>query len=139
MRLKRSTVNDLNTLGVQFYRSEAYDLAIVQFEEAIRLAPESPAIRFNLGGAYYGKQRVADAERQFRTALALDPGHVRAHWFRGLCLERLARLREALAEFEWVLAHSAGTREARSAREEIQAIGALLASKDGGESPADAT
>jgi cytochrome c-type biogenesis protein CcmH/NrfG len=129
MRLKRPTVNDLNTLGVQFYRSEAYDLAIVQFEEAVRLLPESAAIRFNLGGAYYGKHRIADAEREFRMALQLDPHHVRAHWFRGLCLERMERFREALAEFEWVLGHSVGTREARSAREEIQVIAMVLADK----------
>lgn len=127
MRLKRPTVNDLNTLGVQFYRSEAYDFAIVQFEEAARLVPESPAIHFNLGGAYYAKDRVADAEREFRTALTLDPTHVRAHWFRGLCLERMGRFREALREFGWVLAHSVGTRETRSAREEIQVIAMVLA------------
>lgn len=48
MRFKRPTVNDLNTLGVQFYRAEAYDLAIVQLEQAVRLAPRSPAIHFNL-------------------------------------------------------------------------------------------
>ena len=42
MRPKRPTVYDLNVLGVQFYRSEAYDLAIVQLEQAVRLAPESP-------------------------------------------------------------------------------------------------
>ena len=47
---------------------------------------------------------------------------MRAHWFRGLCLEKLDRMDEALEEFQWVLGHSAGTREARSAREEIQAI-----------------
>jgi protein O-GlcNAc transferase len=131
MRFKRPTVNDLNTLGVQFYRAEAYDLAIVQFEEAVRLAPDSPAIHFNLGGAYYAKQRVADAERHFQTVLVLDPDHVRSHWFRGLCLERLGRLREALEEFHWVRGHSTGTREARSAQEEIQAIGVMRRSKEG--------
>jgi tetratricopeptide (TPR) repeat protein len=126
MRLKRPTFSDLNSLGVNFYRSEAYDLAILQFEEAARLVPESPAIHFNLGGAYYGKDRIADAEREFQTALALNPDHVRAHWFRGLCLERMERFREALCEFEWVLAHSVGTREAGSAQEEIEIIGHMV-------------
>jgi len=137
MRPKRPTVYDLNVLGVQFYRSEAYDLAIVQLEQAVRLAPGLPAVRFNLGGAYYGKDRVADAEREFRTALELDPNHVRAHWFRGLCLERLGRLAEAVEEFEWVLSHSTGTREARSAREEIVAIGHLRQAAERGESRLD--
>ena len=119
MRPKRPTVYDLNALGVSFYQSRAYALAIVQFEEALRLAPELPSLHFNLGGAYYGTGRVADAERAFRTALAYAPDHVGAHWFRGLCLGQLGCLEDALEEFEWVVGHSIGTREARTAREEI--------------------
>ena len=122
MRPRQPTVYDLNALGVHFYAVGAYDLAIVQLEEAARLAPEVACIHFNLGGAYYGKERTAEAEREFRQTLEIEPGHARAHWFRGLCLEKLDRMDEALEEFQWVLGHSAGTREARSAREEIQAI-----------------
>ena len=125
MRRKRPTVRDWNTLGVHFYSVGAYDLAIFQLEKAVSLAPEVAGIHFNLGGAYYGRGRLADAEREFHLALELEPDHARSHWFRGLCLERLRRLDEALAEFHWVLQHSTGTRETRSAREEIEAIGLL--------------
>jgi tetratricopeptide (TPR) repeat protein len=131
MRPRQPTVYDLNALGVHFYAVGAYDLAIVQLEEAARLAPEIACIRFNLGGAYYSTERTADAEREFWQALDLDPGYMRAHWFRGLCLEKLNRLDEALEEFQWVLRHSAGTREARSAREEIQAIAVALGTAEG--------
>ena len=124
---KRPTVRELNTLGVHFYSVEAYEFAIVQLEQAIRLAPHVASIHFNLGGAYYGKGRIGEAELEFRRALELDPGHARAHWFRGLCLERMGRLGDALTEFHWVRERSPGTREARSALEEIQAIGAFLA------------
>jgi tetratricopeptide (TPR) repeat protein len=137
MRSKRPTVYDLNALGVEFYRAAAYDLAIVQLEQAVRMAPETASIHFNLGGAYYGNDRVGDAEREFRAVLALVPDHVRAHWFRGLCLERLGRPSEALEEFHWVRGHSTGTREARSAQEEIQAIGVMLRSKEGWKSCTD--
>ena len=125
MRRKRATVQDYNSLGVHFYSVGAYDLAIVQLETAVALAPEVASLHFNLGGAYYGKGRAADAECEFRRVLELDPSHVRTHWFRGLCLEKLDRFGEALVEFQWVLRHSTGTREARSAREEIEAIGLL--------------
>ena len=137
MKRKRPTVHDLNTLGVHFYSVEAYDLAIVQLEQAVALAPESAGIHFNLGGAYYGKSRVADAEREFRQALALDPDHVRAHWFRGLCLERLGQLDAALEEFTCVRRYSTDTREGRSAGEEIEAIGILLRQNGDGESPTE--
>ena len=47
MRFRRPTVNNLNTLGAQFYRAEAYDLAIAQLEQAVHPAPEAPAIHFD--------------------------------------------------------------------------------------------
>lgn len=132
MKRKRPTVHDLNTLGVHFYSIEAYDLAIVQLEQAVALAPEVASVHFNLGGAFFGKGRTKDAEHEFLLTLERDPGHLRAHWFRGLCLEKLGRLDEALREFEWVLRHSTGTREAFSAREEIQVICHLLQTQGGG-------
>src|SRR3990170_5222622 len=134
MRARRSTVHDHNSLGVHFYSVGAYDLAIAELEKAVALAPEVASLHFNLGGAFYNKERVEDAEREFRLALALDPGHVKAHWFRGLCLEQMKRLTEALEEFQWVRRNSTGTREARSAHEEIQAINFLLNTKNGNES-----
>ena len=132
MRSKRPTVYDLNALGVEFYRAQAYDLAIVQLEQAVRMAPDAATIHLNLGGAYYGKDRLDDAEREFHTAVELCPDHVRAHWFRGRCLGRLGRLTEALEEFHWVRDHSTGTREARSAQEEIEIINRTLNANDSG-------
>jgi tetratricopeptide (TPR) repeat protein len=134
MRPRRPTVHDHNSLGVHFYQVGAYDLAIAQLEQAVRLAPEVASLHFNLGGAYYGKGRVADAEREFRLALELVPDHARSHWFRGLCLERMGRLVEALEEFAWVCSRSAGTREDRSAKEEIRAITLALRTNGGPES-----
>ncbi len=134
MRRRRPTVHDHNSLGVHFYSVGAYDLAIAELMKAVALTPEVASLHFNLGGAYFGKGRLADAELEFCLALERDPGHARAHWFRGLCLEALGRFGDALEEFEWVRQHSSGTREARSAQEEIQAIGLLLQGNGGGES-----
>jgi hypothetical protein len=67
---KRPTVHDLNALGVHFYSVEAYDLAIVQLEQATSLAPDVAAIHFNLGGAYYGKGRIEPPSRRSRPSAA---------------------------------------------------------------------
>ena len=133
MPRRRPTIRDWNELGVHFYSAGAYDLAIVQLEQAVKFAPGVAGIHFNLGGAYYGRGRIADAEREFRAALKLEPDHARSRWFRGLCLEKLGRLDEALAEFMWVRRQAPGTREARSAQEEIDAIRLMSETNENGE------
>lgn len=122
MRRKRPTLNDLNTLGVTFYRAGAYELAIAQLEQAVRLAPEAAVVRANLGAAYYGSGRFAEAEREFRRSLELAPSRAAVRRLHGLSLARLNRLFEAVEEFRWTVEHSPDTWEGRSAREEIWAL-----------------
>lgn len=123
MRRHKPNAYDYNALGASFYQAGAYGLAIAQLEEAVRMAPTVAAYRFNLGGAYYGKGRLGDAERAFREALWLDGQHAGAHYFLAVCLERAGRIREALAEYGWVRAHAPDTGEGRKADEAIRALG----------------
>jgi len=54
------------------------DDAIAEFETAEKLAPQEPNVHFGLGYLYWEKKRYADAEREFKAELALDPGHAQA-------------------------------------------------------------
>jgi len=57
------------------YRSE-----IVLWESSVRLAPWNARAHSNLGYAYQLAGRTADARREYRTALLLDPSHEKARF-----------------------------------------------------------
>ena len=89
-------------MGVFFYSRRLYDLAIDEFARALRYLPESATVHYNMGGALFGKGRLAEAEAEFRAALALDPGHLEAGYFLGLTMRERGRPAEALQEMERV-------------------------------------
>jgi TolA-binding protein len=72
--------------------------------ESVRLRPTSPAAHYNLGNALVGRQRLADAQSQFREAVRLDPDY-------GLARDALVRVERALAE--WRREHAGKSSEAR--------------------------
>ncbi|HTU00670.1 MAG TPA: tetratricopeptide repeat protein [Candidatus Sulfotelmatobacter sp.] len=122
MRRHVANAYDYNAVGVTFCQAGAYDLAIVQLKEAVRLKPAVANYHFNLGGAYYGKGRLADAEYELSEALRLEPGHIKAHWLRALCLEKAGRPAEALIEYRWVRSQAGNSMEGRNASEAIRGL-----------------
>jgi len=80
------------------------DHAIAELSESVRLRPTSPAAHYNLGNALVGRQRLADAQSQFREAVRLDPDY-------GLARDALVRVERALAE--WRGEHAGKSSEAR--------------------------
>lgn len=113
-------------MGVFFYSRRLYDRALVAFEQALRLLPESAALHYNLGGTLFGMGRFAGAETAFRTALGLDPDHLEARYFLGLTLRELGRSTEALHEMETVFRSGPSDRLRREAREQIAILRAAL-------------
>ena len=59
--------------------------AVVALERARRLEPEKGSVRETLARAYYRSGRFANAEREFRAALDLEPVNDYAHYGLGLC------------------------------------------------------
>jgi cytochrome c-type biogenesis protein CcmH/NrfG len=119
-------------MGVFFYSRRLYDSAIAEFQEALRVLPQSPVLHYNLGGALFGTKRFADAEAAFRKVLALDPSHLEARYFLGLTLRELGRPLEALQEMMAVLRAGPPDRLRRETleqiamlREELEAANAL--------------
>ena len=69
--------------------------SVESFEEAIRLAPGDPVPIHDLGVAYLGAGRYADAEAQFRRVLQMAPTHVKALDNLAYALEKQGRNDEA--------------------------------------------
>jgi len=82
------------------------DAAASAFGEVVRLAPDWPIGRLNLGVALLNvgsDEAFARAEQELRKVIAVDPANPYAHYALGMLLRHLSRFGEARAEFERVL------------------------------------
>lgn len=61
-----------NTLGFIHYKRKSYDLAISQFEQAVNLRPDEPALRYYLVLALRAKGRMSEAKEQLTKCLEQD-------------------------------------------------------------------
>ena len=89
----------LHALGCLDSDAGRTDEAARAFEETIRLAPDYPEARNNLGLMRARQGRMDDAIRQYRAALALDPSLADAHNNLGFALAAQHRTQEAIAEY----------------------------------------
>ena len=96
-----------NLLGICQAQTGRYEAAQKSFEKAIELNPRFPEPRVNLGNLLLGLHEEAAALRQFKTALALDPGILTrdtssfsAFNVLGLCLMDEAKYPDARRAFE---------------------------------------
>lgn len=77
-----------------------YDDATSQIHAALRLAPLTPNILFNLGWAQYWSGHLPEAEASFRRALQISPTYEFIHYYLGHLLLSRGDLSNALAEME---------------------------------------
>jgi tetratricopeptide (TPR) repeat protein len=69
----------LNDYGTALAAGDDSDAAIAALTKACALAPKRPEPTLNLGNAFRAAGRLADAERAYRDAIALDPDYASAH------------------------------------------------------------
>ena len=62
-----------NGLGFAYFAKEQYDLAIRQYKEAVKLAPDYAIAYNNLGHAYEKKKLTAQALEAYEEALQREP------------------------------------------------------------------
>ena len=81
--------------------SEAYPRALAAAQKAVELDDQSSEAHASLAFAlFYGSWNVADADREFRRAIDLNPNNAVAHHWYATYLETLGRIPEAVAEIE---------------------------------------
>ena len=95
--------------------------ATVALEKAKRREPEKASIREALGIAYFRIRRFAEAEREFRVILDLEPVDHYAHFALGRCLEKQGRPGEAASHYKMATFFRPQSREYRRALDAIQA------------------
>ena len=66
------------SMGQKYMKASKFDLAVLAFEQAVALEPDSPEMHNALGEAYLRLLRFKDALAQFNKALELKPGYIKA-------------------------------------------------------------
>jgi tetratricopeptide (TPR) repeat protein len=64
--------------GQKLWIDQKPDEALKEFQEAARLAPDSPLVHYWLGKAHFFRQEKEQAEKAFKKVLELDPKHYQA-------------------------------------------------------------
>ena len=69
-----------NNLGVAYESRGLFDVAIEQYQTALRLEPDYILAHYNLGHAYQSRGLFDMAIEQYQAALRLEPDYVLAHY-----------------------------------------------------------
>ena len=62
----------MDTLGWIYYKKGLYDLAIVEFSDALAKLPDNADVTYHLGMAYYKKGDTERARSELEKALSLN-------------------------------------------------------------------
>ncbi len=88
-----------NNRGAAYKNMEFYDLAIDDYNTAIRLKKDYARAYYNRGIALGSKGLLEDAIQDYSTALKLNPDDAATYNNRGLAYERVGRHKKAIADF----------------------------------------
>ncbi len=86
-------------LGLDLSIIQRDDLAGVEFEQAVRLDPNSVEIHYFLARHYMTQQVFLLAKREFEATIKLDPTHMKAYDNLGLTMEALGDNQAALENY----------------------------------------
>ena len=108
-------------LAALYYEMGQYEQAMINYENAARLAPHDYDILVKLAGTYIYQQRFEDAVRTLGEAAILKPDSPEIHLLLGLSLSKLdpPKMEEAIAEWRKVIELAPGSAWATQAAELI--------------------
>src|ERR1017187_2458054 len=90
--------NELLARGTQLIQFKPAE-AVRLLQQALRLEPELPGVRLQLGIAFHTIGDEADAEAELREAVGLTPDAAAAHNYLGIVLFQMGDAKAALDEF----------------------------------------
>ncbi|WP_084570459.1 glycosyltransferase family 41 protein [Methylosinus sp. PW1] len=89
--------------GLRHAKANEWELALREFGEAIRCAPDQPNFNYALGGALSQLGRLPEAMEAYRRELAILPGDAASLVDLGTCLARMGRRKDGILCFETAL------------------------------------
>jgi tetratricopeptide (TPR) repeat protein len=99
---QKPSVEGYNLLGIIESDRQDFPNAVAAFEQALQLSPKSAQTRNNLGNVYVAQKKLDLAEKEFLTALRLDPANRDANYNLGVLLMARGSPGEAIPHFERV-------------------------------------
>jgi tetratricopeptide (TPR) repeat protein len=70
-------------LGQAYEAKEDYEKALLEYQQALRLSPQSPGLHYLIGHAYWQMKRFYEAIPELEKELALNPYHASANYVLG--------------------------------------------------------
>jgi tetratricopeptide (TPR) repeat protein len=92
-----------NNLGRALESAGQSDLALIQYQAAVNVAPDNPEAHYNLGGSFARRGMRREAVTELSEAVRLRPTFARAHHNLGLALAELGAWNEAVSHYEQAL------------------------------------
>lgn len=90
-------------LGVEYFKLQHYEKAIVSLNRAIELEPTFAQTYLNLGLVYISQEQYEKAREQFTKAIQYRPDYIKAYYFRGLTEQNLKNDAGAIDNFSKTL------------------------------------
>ncbi|MBZ0258701.1 tetratricopeptide repeat protein, partial [bacterium] len=87
-------------LGLAYMEEDDFPNAVDNFEQAVKLAPDSAKDAVNLGKSYYHAERFDDGIKSLKQALELEPDNAVARYNLGLIYKTQGNFKDALPCFE---------------------------------------
>ena len=94
----QNSASELLARGAQLISSKPAE-AVQLLQQALRLDPELPTLRYQLGLAFHAIGDEADAEGELREAVSRTPDSAAAHNYLGIVLFQMGNAKAALEEF----------------------------------------
>ena len=105
----------VGSVGALYDEKEDFEQAIAWYEQALAISPEHVPTLCNLGAGHYNRGEYAVAVDFYRQALALDPRSQDAHYNLGVAFAEATIYREAILEWQTVVAIDSSTAVAKQA------------------------